>query len=141
MGTRGVEIMNSMAFSLLANNSSEVDENQKMELTIGSLSFCVGLSGTIRLSDPTKLDLSARKIKTVTMSGSSVGSSDEVNSPISFATAEKTGEKIEELDETTEKLDIGEAVGQSYPSQKDFVTQPAASSAIYSSYVSSSLKQ
>jgi hypothetical protein len=28
-----------MAFSLLANSSSEVDKNQKMELTIGSLSF------------------------------------------------------------------------------------------------------
>jgi hypothetical protein len=39
MGTRGVGIMNSTAFSLLANSSSEVNENQKMELTIGSLSF------------------------------------------------------------------------------------------------------
>jgi hypothetical protein len=39
MGTRGVGIMNSMAFSLLADSSPEVDENQKMELTIGSLSF------------------------------------------------------------------------------------------------------
>jgi hypothetical protein len=57
------------------------------------------------------------------MSGSSVGSSSEVNSPVSFATAENTGEKIEELNETTEKLNIGETVGQSYPSQKDFVTQ------------------
>jgi hypothetical protein len=52
-----------------------------------------------------------------------VGSSSEVNSPVSFATAENTGGKIEELDETMEKLDIGETVGQSYPSQKDFVTQ------------------
>jgi hypothetical protein len=50
VGSWGVGIMNSMAFSLLANSSSEIDENQKMELTIGSLSFCVGLSGTIRLS-------------------------------------------------------------------------------------------
>jgi hypothetical protein len=85
--------MNSTTFSLLANNSSEVNENQKMELTIESLSFCVGLSGMIRPSDPTKQDLSASKIKTVTMSGSSVGSSREVNSPVSFATAEDTGEK------------------------------------------------
>jgi hypothetical protein len=36
--------MNSTAFLLLANSSSEVDKNQKIELTIGSLSFCVGLS-------------------------------------------------------------------------------------------------
>jgi hypothetical protein len=85
--------MNLMAFSLLANSSSEVDENQKMELTIGSLSFCVGLLGSIRPSDPTKLDPSASKIKTITMSGSSVGSSSEVNSPVSFATAEAEGGK------------------------------------------------
>jgi hypothetical protein len=123
VGTLGVGIMNWTAFWLLANNSSEVDKNQKMELTIGSLSFCVGLSGSIRPSDPTKLDPSASKTKTITMSGSSVGSSSEVNSPVSFATAENTGGKIEELDETMEKLDIGETVGQSYPSQKDFVTQ------------------
>jgi hypothetical protein len=57
------------------------------------------------------------------MSGSSVGSSSKVNSPISFTTAENTGEKIKELDETMEKLNIGETVDQSYPSQKDFITQ------------------
>jgi hypothetical protein len=115
--------MNSTAFLLLANSSSELDENQKMELTIGSMSFCVGLSGSIRLSDPTKLDPLASKIKTITMPGSSAGSSSKVDSLVSFATAEDIGEKIEEIDKTTEKLDIGETVGQSYPSQKDFITQ------------------
>jgi hypothetical protein len=123
VGIRGVGIMNSTAFSLLANSSSEVDENQKMELTIGSLSFCVGLSGTIHLSDPMKLYPSANKIKTITISGSSVGSSSEVNSPVSFTVAEDAGGKIEELDKIAEKLGIGETVGQPYPSQKDFVTQ------------------
>jgi hypothetical protein len=39
------------------------------------------------------------------VSGSSVGSSSEVNSPVSFTTAENTGEKIEELDKTMENLD------------------------------------
>jgi hypothetical protein len=39
MGTLGVGIMNSTAFSLLANSNLEVDKNQEMELTIGSLSF------------------------------------------------------------------------------------------------------
>jgi hypothetical protein len=34
MGTLGVGIMNSMAFSLLANSNPKVDENQKMELTM-----------------------------------------------------------------------------------------------------------
>jgi hypothetical protein len=57
------------------------------------------------------------------MSGSSVGSSSKVNSPVSFTTAENIGEKIEELDETMEKLDIGETVDQSYLSQKDFITR------------------
>jgi hypothetical protein len=57
------------------------------------------------------------------MSRSSVGSSSEVNSPVSFTTAENIGEKIEELDETMEKLDIGGIVDQSYPSQKDFITR------------------
>jgi hypothetical protein len=57
------------------------------------------------------------------MSGSSVGSSSEVNSPISFAVAENTKGKIEELDETREELDIGGTMDKSYISQKDFVTQ------------------
>jgi hypothetical protein len=107
MGTRGIGIMNLIAFSLLANNNSEVDENQKMELTIGSLGFRVRLLGSICPSDPTKLDPSASKTKTITMSGSSVGSSSEVNLSVSFATTENIGEKIEELNKTMEKLDIG----------------------------------
>jgi hypothetical protein len=57
------------------------------------------------------------------MSGSSVGSSSEVNSPVSFAAAENTRAKIEELDKTTKKPDIGETVDQSYDSQKDLVTR------------------
>jgi hypothetical protein len=112
-----------MAFSLLANNSLEVDENQKMELTIRSLSFCVGLSGAIRPSDPMKLDSSANKVKIITTSRSSVGSSSEVNSPVSFTTVEDTGGKIEEFNKIAEKLDLGETVGQLYLGQKDFVTQ------------------
>jgi hypothetical protein len=42
------------------------------------------------------------------MTESSVGSSSEVNSPVSFATTEIVGEKIEELDETMENLDLGD---------------------------------
>jgi hypothetical protein len=109
--------MNSMAFSLLANSSPEVDGNQisfgtvdfqphppnftpvfesfdqEMDPTIGSLNFCVGSLGSIRLSDPAKLDPSASETKTVAMSESSVGSSSEENSLVSFATAEIIGEK------------------------------------------------
>jgi hypothetical protein len=118
VGTRGVGIINSTAFSLLANNSSEVDENQisfgtfdfqphppnftpifesldqEMDLTIGSLNFRIRSLGSICLSDPAKPDPSASKTKTITMSESSVGSSSEANSPVSFAIAEITGEKI-----------------------------------------------
>jgi hypothetical protein len=56
VGTLGVGIMNSMAFSLLANSSAEVNENQEMELTIGSLSIFIGPSGSTPLSDLAKPD-------------------------------------------------------------------------------------
>jgi hypothetical protein len=51
--------MNSTAFSLLANGSTEVDENQEMELTIRSLSIFIGPSGSSHLSNPMKQDPSA----------------------------------------------------------------------------------
>jgi hypothetical protein len=117
MGTLGVGIMNSMAFSLLANSNPEVDENQisfetvdfqphqsnftpvfesmdqDMDLTIGSLNFCIGSLGLIHLLDPAKPDPSASESKTIAMSESSEGSSSEVNSPVSFAKIEKEEEK------------------------------------------------
>jgi hypothetical protein len=132
VGTLGVGIMNLMAFSLLANNSSEVDGNQisfgtinfqlhppnftpifesldqEMDLMIGSLNFCVRSLGSICLSDPAKPDPSASETKKIAMSESSVGSSSEANSPVSFATAEITGEKINKLDETMENVDLGD---------------------------------
>jgi hypothetical protein len=79
-----------------------------MDMTIGSLNFHVGSLGSIRLLDPAKPDPLVSKTKTIAMYESSVGSSSEVNSPVSFATAENTGEKIEELDETMENLDLGD---------------------------------
>jgi hypothetical protein len=123
--------MNSTAFSLFANSSPEVDENQisfgtvdfqpptsstpifesmdqDMDLTIESLNFRVGSLGSIRLSDPAKPDPSASEAKTIAMSESSMGSSSEANSPVSFTTTEITGEKIAELNETMENLDLGD---------------------------------
>jgi hypothetical protein len=121
-----------MAFSLLANSSTEVDGNQisfgtidfqphppnftpifesldqNRDLTIGSLNFHVGSLGSIRLSDPVKPDPSASEIKTIAMSESSVGSSSEANSPVSFSTIEIAGGEIAELDETMENLDLGD---------------------------------
>jgi hypothetical protein len=79
VGTLGIGIMNSIAFSLLANNNPEVDESKEMDLMIGSLSFYVGPSGSTRLSDSAKLGLSTSKAERITISGSSVGSSSEVN--------------------------------------------------------------
>jgi hypothetical protein len=124
--------MNLVAFLLLANSSPEVDRNQisfrtvdfqpdppnftsifesldqEMDLTIGSLNFCIGSLGSIRLADPAELDPSASETKTIAVSKISVGSSSEANSPVSFATAEIVGEKIEELDETMDNLDLGD---------------------------------
>jgi hypothetical protein len=114
--------MNSMAFSLLANNNPEVDENQKMELAIGSLSIYVGPSGSTRLSDSTRSGPTASKTKTITMSGSSVGSSSEVNLPVSFAATEITQKKREEFDGTQEEPDIEVTVDKSHDSQRDFAT-------------------
>jgi hypothetical protein len=62
--------------------------DQDMDLTIGSLNFHVGSLGSIRLLDPAKPDPSPSEAKTVAMSESSVGSSSEANSPVSFATTE-----------------------------------------------------
>jgi hypothetical protein len=128
MGTLGVGIMNSMAFSLLANSNPQVNKiqipsgtinfqphqssfaqvfenmDQDMDLTIRNLNFHVGSLGLIRLSDTTKPAPSASEPETVAMSESSEGSSSEVNSPVSLAEAEEG--KIAGGDETTENFDL-----------------------------------
>jgi hypothetical protein len=113
MGTKGVGIMNLTAFSLSANSNPEVDENQEMELTFGSLSFYIGPSGSTRLSDPMKSALSASKIERMTASGSSVGSSSEANSPVSLAAIENLQGKLEEPDEIGQETIVEEAVDKS----------------------------
>jgi hypothetical protein len=70
-----------------------------------------------------KLDPSVEETETIAMTESSVGSSSEANLPVSFATMGKREEKIEELDELMENLDIGEAMGHLDLDQKDFTTQ------------------
>jgi hypothetical protein len=99
--------MYSTAFSLLANSNPKVDGNQisfgtvdfqphpptltpvfanldqEMDLTFGSLNFHIGSMGSIRLSHPTKLGPSAEETASAVMSDSSVGSSSEVNLPVS----------------------------------------------------------
>jgi hypothetical protein len=132
VGSLGVGIMNLTAFSLLANSNPKVDENQvtskaidfqphpptltpvftssdqEMDLTTGSINFCVGSLGTTRLSDPTKLGPSVEKTASATMSESSVGSSSEINSLVSFTPMENIGDATDELDEIMDNLELGE---------------------------------
>jgi hypothetical protein len=120
VGTLGVGIMNLTAFLLLANSNPEVDKSQEMELTIGSLSFYVGPLGSNLLSDPAKSGPSASKAKRITISGSSVGSSSEVNSPVSLTTTEDTQERLEEFDETRGKPDMEATSVKTHDSPRDF---------------------
>jgi hypothetical protein len=96
-----------MAFSLLANSSSELDGSQEIELTIGSLSIFVGPSGSSRLSDSTKQDLSASKPKTEIILESSEGSSSEVNSPVSLEKAPIAEEKISQTYNSARDFAVG----------------------------------
>jgi hypothetical protein len=115
--------MNSVAFSLLANSSPEVDENQKMELTIGSLSFYVGPSGSTCLLDPVKSGPLTNKTEIITKSGSSVGSSSEANSPVSPAATENLQEELEEFDETRGEPDVEVTMDKSHDSSRDFASR------------------
>jgi hypothetical protein len=133
--------MNSMAFSLLASNNPEVDENQEMELMFGSLSFYIGPSGSTRLSDLTKSGPSASKTERITASGSSVGSSSEVNSPVSLTATEDMKEKLEEFNKTWGKPDMEEAVVKFTTAQGILPSKAVASPEAYIIYASLSLKQ
>jgi archaellin len=97
--------MNSTAFSLLANSSTELDGSQEMELTIRSLSILIGPSGSSRLSDLMKQDPSASEPKTVAIMEYSNGSSSEVNSPVSLEEVQKG--KIIEDNKAKENLNTG----------------------------------
>jgi hypothetical protein len=102
--------MNSTTFLLSANSNPEVDENQEMELTFGSLSFYIGPSGSTRLSDPTKSAPSAGKTERMTTFGSSVGSSSEANLTVSLAATENLQRKLEEPDKIGQETIVEEAV-------------------------------
>jgi hypothetical protein len=106
--------MNSTAFSLLANSSSEFDGSQEMELTIGSLNIIIESSGSSRLSDSTKPDPSANKPETKETLESSEGSSGEVNSSVSLAKL-----SIAEGDENQENFDSEEKAYQTHSNAED----------------------
>jgi hypothetical protein len=149
VGILGVGVMNLTTFSLSSNSNSKIDGNQvtfaavdfqphpptltlifasldqEMDLMIGSLNFHVGSLGTSRLSDPTKLGPSAGKNASAVISESSVGSSSEVNSSVSFKPTESIEDTIEELDEIMENLDLGNrrVPQMKVPSEISTVTQ------------------
>jgi hypothetical protein len=123
MGTLGIGIMNSTAFLLLANSSPEVNENKKMELTFGSLSFYVGPSGSTCLSNPVKSGPSTSKTEIIAKSGSSVGSSSEANSLVSLAATENLQEKFEEPDETGRKFIVEAAMDKPCDKSRDFASR------------------
>jgi hypothetical protein len=56
------------------------------------------------------------------MSGSSVGSSSEINSPVSFTTIENKQKKLEEFDGTRKEPDMEATMDKSHDSQGDFTT-------------------
>jgi hypothetical protein len=56
------------------------------------------------------------------MSGSSVGSSSEVNSPVSLAAAKNVQKKLEEFNETRGKSDMEATMVKPHDSPKDFAT-------------------
>jgi hypothetical protein len=56
------------------------------------------------------------------MSGSSVGSSSEVNSPVSLAATENMQKKLKEFDETQGEPDVEATVGKPHDSTRDFTT-------------------
>jgi hypothetical protein len=101
-----------------------------MELTIGSLSFYVGPSGSTRLSDPAKSGPSASKAERITISGSSVGSSSKVNLPVSLTAIEDMPKGLEEFDETRGKPDMEATVVKPHDNPRNFAT---GSSGIYRS--------
>jgi hypothetical protein len=105
VGILGIGIMNLTAFSLLAHSSAGIDENQEMELTIGSLIIFIGPSGSTHLSNPAKPDSSASELEIVAMMEYSEGSFSEVNSPVSLGEVQER--KITEGDETMENFDLG----------------------------------
>jgi hypothetical protein len=115
-----------MAFSLLANSSSELDESQEMELTIGSLSIFIGPSGSSRLSNLMKPDPSVSKPETEEMLESSEGSSSEVNSPVNLEKA-----PIAEGDKIQENFDSEERVCQTHNNAKDFTVGSSGVSKVH----------
>jgi hypothetical protein len=90
-----------------------------MDLTIRSLNFRVGSLGSILLSDLINSGLSVVKTASAARLESLVGSSSEVNSPVSFKPMENIKDTIEELKKIMENLDLWEPSGHSDKSSNE----------------------
>jgi hypothetical protein len=84
---------------------------------IGSFNFHVGSLGFVRLSDPINSGPSVGKNAAAATSKTSIGSSSEVNSPVSIKLTK--GSTVEELDEIMENLDLEESLGYSNRSSSE----------------------
>jgi ribosome-associated translation inhibitor RaiA len=94
-----------------------------MELTIRSLSFYVGPSGSTCLSNPAKSGPLTNKTEIIAKSRLSVGSSTEANLPVSPAATENLQEKLEEFDETRGEPDMEVTMDKSHDSSRDFASR------------------
>jgi hypothetical protein len=140
--------MNLMAFSPSSKSNSKIDRNQiifgavdfqrhpptlspvfasldqEMDLMIGSFYFRVGSLGYVRLSDPINSGPSAGKTAIAATLETSVGSSSEVNSPVSIKTTK--GSIVEELGKIMKNLDLDESsVTRIWVSMKTSTSQTA----------------
>jgi hypothetical protein len=75
-----------------------------MDLTIGSINFCIGSLGTLRLSDLTYSGPSVEKTAAVATLESSTSSSSEVNSLVNIKPVECKGDLVDPLDEILQNL-------------------------------------
>jgi hypothetical protein len=132
VGTLGVGIMNSTAFSPTSKSHTKIDGNhitfgavdfqphpptlapvfanldQEMDLTIGSFNLCVGSLGSVCHSDPINLGPSVGKTVNAATSKTLVSSSSEVNLHVSFKPKKGKGSTIDELSKIKENLNLEE---------------------------------
>jgi hypothetical protein len=80
-----------------------------MDLTIRSFKFRVGSLGSVRLLDPINSGPLAEKTAIAAASETSIGSSSEINSPVSIKPAKSKESTVEELDEIMETLNLEES--------------------------------
>jgi hypothetical protein len=134
VGTLGVGVMILMAFSPSSWSNSTIDGNhtsfgtvnflshpptlvlvlanldREMDLTFGSINFCVGSLGFFRLLDPIYLGPWASKTTPATTLESLIGSFSEANLSVSIRPMESKRSLVDPLSEITKKLHFKESL-------------------------------